>query len=110
MSLSINTSHSTAFGGKMLSARDQSRVNGSCIHLKIEFLTFYVRLPWWFSGKRICLQRRRLRRLEFNPWVGNDPLEKEMATHSSSFAWETPWTEEPGKLQLMGSQRVGHNN
>ena len=35
----------------MLSARDQSRVNGSCIHLKIEFLTFYVRLPWWFSGK-----------------------------------------------------------
>ena len=35
----------------MLSARDQSRVSGSCIHFKIEFLTFHVRLPWWFSGK-----------------------------------------------------------
>ena len=38
-----------------------------------------------------------------------DPLEKEMATHSSILAWETPWTEEPGGLQTMGSQRVGHN-
>ena len=38
-----------------------------------------------------------------------DALEKEMATHSSSFAWEIPWTEEPGGLQPMGSQRVGHN-
>ena len=38
-----------------------------------------------------------------------DPLEKEMATHSSIFAWEIPWTEEPGGLQSMGSQRVGHN-
>ena len=33
-----------------------------------------------------------------------DPLEKEMATHSSVFAWEIPWTEEPGRLQSMGSQ------
>ena len=32
-----------------------------------------------------------------------------MATHSSILAWETPWTEEPGQLQFMGSQRVGHN-
>ena len=38
-----------------------------------------------------------------------DPLEKEMATHSSILAWRIPWTEEPGKLQSMGSQRVGHN-
>ena len=38
-----------------------------------------------------------------------DPLEKEMATHSSILAWEIPWTEEPGGLQSMGSQRVGHN-
>ena len=38
-----------------------------------------------------------------------DLLEKEMATHSSIFAWKIPWTEEPGRLQLMGSQRVGHN-
>ena len=38
-----------------------------------------------------------------------DPLEEEMATHSSTLAWEIPWTEEPGSLQSMGSQRVGHD-
>ena len=38
-----------------------------------------------------------------------DPLEKEMATHSSILAWEIPWTEETGRLQSMGSQRVGHD-
>ena len=38
-----------------------------------------------------------------------DPLEKEMATHSSTLAWKIPWTEEPGGLQSMGSQRVGHD-
>ena len=37
-----------------------------------------------------------------------DPLEKEMATHSSVLAWKIPWTEESGGLQPMGSQRVGH--
>ena len=38
-----------------------------------------------------------------------DPLEKEMVTHSSILAWRIPWTEEPGGLQSMGSQRVGHD-
>ena len=38
-----------------------------------------------------------------------DPLEKEMATHSSTLAWKILWTEEPGRLQSMGSQRVGHD-
>ena len=37
-----------------------------------------------------------------------DPLEKEMATHSSIFAWRIPWTEETGRLQSMGSQKVRH--
>ena len=36
------------------------------------------------------------------------PLEKEMATHSSTLAWKIPWIEKPGGLQSMGSQRVGH--
>ena len=44
-------------------------------------------------------------------WVqslgGKDPLEKEMATHSSTHAWKIPWMEKPGGLQSMGSQRVG---
>ena len=39
-----------------------------------------------------------------------DPLDKEMATHSSTLAWEIPWTEEPGGLQSMGSQRVRHDS
>ena len=39
--------------------------------------------------------------------VREDPLEKEMATHSSILAWEIPWTEEPGGLQSMGLQKVG---
>ena len=38
-----------------------------------------------------------------------DPLEKEMATYSSILAWEVPWTEEPGRLQSMGLQRVRHD-
>ena len=38
-----------------------------------------------------------------------DPLEKGVATHSSILAWRIPWTEEPGKLQSMGSQNVGHD-
>ena len=38
-----------------------------------------------------------------------DPLEKEMAIYSGVLAWEIPWTEEPGGLQSMGSERLGHN-
>ena len=40
---------------------------------------------------------------------GDDPLEEGMATHSSTLAWRIPWTEEHGKLQSTGSQRVGHD-
>ena len=58
---------------------------------------------------------QRLKRLPAlqETWVrslgGEDPLEKEMATHSSVLAGRIPWTEEPGRLQSMGSQRVGHD-
>ena len=38
-----------------------------------------------------------------------DPLEKEMAIHSNTLAWKIPWTEDPDRLQSMGSQRVGHD-
>ena len=46
---------------------------------------------------------------QFQSLGWEDPLEKEMATNSSILAWRIPWTEEPGELQSMGSQRVGHN-
>jgi len=39
-----------------------------------------------------------------------DPLEEEMATHSGTLAWKIPWMEEPGGLQSLGSQRVGHDS
>ena len=55
---------------------------------------------------------KRLRTVQ-ETWVRSlgqeDPLEKEMATHSSTVAWKIPWTEERSRLQSMGSQRVGHD-
>ena len=54
----------------------------------------------------------RLPRMQ-KTWVQSlgreDLMEKEMAAHSSILAWKIPWTEEPGRLQSMGSQRVGHD-
>ena len=56
-------------------------------------------LPWWLSGKESACQCRRRR---FDPCGWEDPLEKEMATHSNVLVWEISWTEEPGRLQFMG--------
>ena len=50
-----------------------------------------------------------MRETPVQPMVREDPLEKEMATHSSILAWRIPWRKEPGRLQSMGLQRVGHN-
>ena len=64
---------------------------------------------------RASLVAQRVKRLPAmqETWVRSlgqeDPLEKEMATHSSTLAWKIPWTEKPGKQQSMGSQRVGHD-
>ena len=62
----------------------------------------------WLSDKESTCQCRMLRR-----WVRSlgweDPLEKEMTTHSSILAWKSPWTEEPNGLQSRGSQRVRHD-
>ena len=55
------------------------------------------------SGKESTCQCRSLRRAEFDPWVGKNPLKEEMATHSSILAWKIPWTEKPGELQPMES-------
>ena len=66
-------------------------------------------------GIRASLVAQRLKRLPamWETWVRSlgweDPLEKEMATHSSILAWRIPWMEEPGGLQSMGLQRVGHD-
>ena len=49
------------------------------------------------------------RRCGFDSWVGEETLEKGVAIHSSILAWRIPWTEKPGRLQFVGSQRVRHN-
>ena len=54
-----------------------------------------------------CLSTMRETQVWALGW--EDPLEKEMAVHSSTIAWKIPWTEEPGRLQSMGWQRVGHH-
>ena len=51
---------------------------------------------------------QEMQEMQVDPLGWEDPLEKEMATYSSILAWEIPWTEEPGRLQSMGSKRVGH--
>ena len=67
-------------------------------------------LIWGFPG---CSDSRESAHnagdLGWIPGFGRFPLEKKMATHSNIFAWEIPWTEGPGRLQSMGSQRVGHD-
>ena len=59
-------------------------------------MTLVVMNPPADAGNRV--------RPGFDPWVGKIPLEEGMATHSSILAWRIPWTEEPGRLQSMGSQ------
>ena len=75
--------------------------------------TFLTRSPLPYKGT--CPVAQMVKRLS-TMWETRvqslgweDPLEKEMAIHSSTIAWKIPWTEEPGRLQSMGSQRVGHD-
>ena len=69
---------------------------------------FFFMNPGGISGKEPTCQCRRCRRRVLS-LDQEYPLEKEMATHSSILAWKIPWTEEPGGLRSMGSQRVGHD-
>ena len=66
-------------------------------------------VPGGTSGKESACQCRRCKRDGFSPWVWNDPLEKKMATCSSIPVWKIPWTEEPGRLQSIWSQRLRHD-
>ena len=67
-----------------------------------------VGLSQWLSSKESAvMQEMEETQFRFLGW--EDPLEKEMIIHSSILAWRIPRTEEPGELQSMGSQRVGHD-
>ena len=67
---------------------------------------------WGFPGGSVVKNPPAMQELQ-EMWVGSlvpeDPLEEGMATHSSILAWRIPWTEEPGGLQSLGSQRVRHD-
>ena len=83
------------------------------LHALFNSFNSYILLIWGFpggaSGKEPACQSRRYKRrgVWFPGW--EDPLEKGTAIHSNILIWGIPWTEEPGRLQSMGSQRVGHN-
>ena len=73
-----------------------------CSSLNLMFSEYF---PCNSVGKD-CLQCRRP---GFDPWVGKIPWRRKWSTHSSILAWKISWTEEPGGLQSMGLQRVGHD-
>ena len=81
-------------------------------HLNPQFINSWEVLE---TGKRASLVAQRLKHLPpmWETWVWSlgreDPLEKEMVTHFTILAWRIPWTEEPGRLQSTGSQRVRHD-
>ena len=62
-----------------------------------------------FPGGSVVKNLPAMQEMQVRPLDREDPLEKEMASHSSILAWEIPWTEESGGLQSMGSQRVRHD-
>ena len=67
------------------------------------------RLPWWFRWLRNVWETSTIQETRVQSLGWEDPLEKEIATHSGIIAWKIPWMEEPGGLRSMGSQRVGHD-
>ena len=62
-----------------------------------------------FAGGSVVKNSPAMQETWVRPLGQEDPLEKEIATHSSTHAYRIPWTEEPGGLQSVGSQRVRHN-
>ena len=76
---------------------------------RVKSLLSTERIPRWLSGNRTRLPMQEPQETQVQPLGWEDPLGEEMATHSSTRAWRTPWTEEPGGLQATGSQRVGHD-
>ena len=72
----------------------------------LHFEQVFAWLLRWLGGKRVYLPMQEMLVQSLGQ---EDPLEKKMATHSSILAWRIAWTEEPGGLRSMGSQRVGQD-
>ena len=84
----------------------------SFVYLLKEPAFSFINLYYCFWASLVAQRLKHLPGM-WETWVRSlgqkDPLEKEMATHSSTLAWRIPWREEPGRLQSMESQRVGHD-
>ena len=78
----------------------------------MKFIAKFVSFPFAYESSLVAQTVKCLSTMR-EIWVQSlgreDPLEKEMAIHSSTIAWKIPWTEELGRLQSMGSQRVRHD-
>ena len=98
--LNLRSCHSTSHNNFLF-------IETHCIILQIKNLV----IPFLFLCSLVAQRIKHLPAMR-ETWVRylgwEDPLEKEMAPHSGILAWRIPWTEEPGGLQSMGSQRVGH--
>ena len=75
----------------------------------LHFLCSVFAIRLGFPGGSVVKNLPAMQETQVQSLGQEDPLEKEMATHSRILAWRIPWTEEPGGLQSMGSQRVGHD-
>ena len=82
-----------------------SSIRSNASSIKVLSWDFY----WVFLVAQLVKNPPAVQETQAQSLHGEDPLEKEMATHSSILVWKIPWTEEPGRLQSMGSQRVGHD-
>ena len=81
-------------------------------YLVTKLLLIFLLSPRWnegFPGGSVMKNLPAKQEMGVQSLGGEDPLEKEMATHSSVLAWRIPWTEEPGRLQSRGLQRVWHD-
>ena len=101
--------HSSTFAWKIPWTEEPGRLHG--VAKSWTRLSDFTSLL--FPGASLMAQWYRTHLLMQETWIqtlgGEDPLEKEVATHSKVLAWEIPWTEEPGGLRSMRSQRIGHD-
>ena len=76
--------------------------------MNVEFY-YVLMLPWASLMAQMVKRLPTMRETQVRSLDQEVPLEKEMAIHFSTIAWKIPWTEEPGRLQSLGLQRVGHD-
>ena len=95
-------------GEKMMCNSTQRNLTCS-FHLPVFKAPYTLGFPGGASDKEPTCQCRRLKRCEFNPWVRKSPPRRKWQPTSVLLPGESPYTEEPGGLQSMGSQRVSHD-